>query len=65
MATDRQEVSDALDLVARVEDHLSAVEAAMQRVESGEYGRCDACGCEISAGELEADPARSRCADHR
>ena len=65
MTTDRPEVSDALDLVARVETHLSAVEAAMQRVDNGEYGRCEACGTEIDAGELEADPARNQCAEHQ
>lgn len=64
MAPDQQEVTDALDLVAKADDHLSAVEAAVQRLDKGEYGFCEICGQRLGDADLEADPARNRCDQH-
>lgn len=68
------EVSDLKDVAARheadeVEDEhqrlelaeLRDVEAALQRLERGEFGLCDACGAPIPAARLSANPAALRC----
>ncbi|RYH11203.1 TraR/DksA C4-type zinc finger protein [Tropicimonas sp. IMCC6043] len=39
------------------------LEAALARLEAGEYGYCTDCGEEIGADRLAADAALARCAD--
>lgn len=39
----------------------SRIEAALERLESGEYGYCSNCGEEIGLKRLEFDPAVSTC----
>ncbi len=39
------------------------IEAALRRIEAGEYGYCLECGEEISPERLELDPALALCAD--
>jgi len=40
---------------------LLQIEAALQRIETDEYGYCGECGEEIAAGRLEADPTALFC----
>lgn len=40
---------------------LRAIEAAIARVDSDEYGWCDSCGDEIPRGRLDLDPCAMRC----
>lgn len=40
-----------------------ALEAAMARIEIGEFGWCDECGDFIGLGRLELDPTVMRCRD--
>ena len=47
---------------ARRAQELRRIEAALQRVEAGEYGFCVACGEDIEPKRLEIDPAAPRCA---
>lgn len=47
----------------QMEDRLNAIEAALQRIDDGTYGKCLNCGGEISAGRLEAEPAATLCED--
>ncbi len=42
---------------------LRMIEAALKRVESGEFGVCVACGEPISAARLDAVPHAARCRD--
>jgi len=42
---------------------LSRIDAALRRVEEGEYGYCLKCGEAIAAKRLEADPAASFCVE--
>ncbi len=42
---------------------LGAVNAALERMDSGEYGRCQSCGREIDPGRLEAVPWARLCID--
>ena len=55
------EVVDALGNEAR--DELTKITAALQRMDSGDYGICIECGLEIDAGRLEAYPYAQECID--
>lgn len=39
------------------------VEAALERIDDGEYGECIDCGADINPERLEAFPAAARCID--
>lgn len=53
----------ALDAGRRRERQRLAIEGALKRVESGDYGYCYACGEEISFARLSFDPTITRCVD--
>ena len=53
----------ALDLDAVTAD-LAAVEAALDRLDQGSYGRCGACSSAIDDERLAADPTATTCAAH-
>jgi RNA polymerase-binding protein DksA len=59
--TYERELDEGLEEDAR--GQLREVEAALQRIESGEYGRCTACGREIPLERLEAVPWTTLCID--
>ncbi|WP_127144860.1 TraR/DksA family transcriptional regulator [Pelagibacterium montanilacus] len=40
---------------------ITALEAALQRMEDGEYGLCIECGEAIAPRRLEIDPAAAKC----
>jgi DnaK suppressor protein len=42
---------------------LQAINAALRRVDGGDYGKCTSCGNEITAARLEINPAAERCID--
>jgi RNA polymerase-binding transcription factor DksA len=48
-------------LVQQTRHHLTEVEAALDRVRAGSYGRCERCGSPIPAGRLEARPVARTC----
>jgi len=50
-------------LTDRLEDTLQQVEAALQRLDQGVYGRCTQCGKNISAARLMALPYAEYCMD--
>lgn len=45
----------------RVRAELSEVEAALDRLDGGGYGRCEVCGKDIAEDRLEAMPAARLC----
>jgi DnaK suppressor protein len=53
----------ALETDRRRQVALRLIEAALGRVESGDYGFCLSCGEEIAAKRLELDPTASLCID--
>lgn len=55
------EVVDALGNEARSE--IAKINAALQRMESGDFGSCVMCGEEINIGRLEAYPYADECID--
>lgn len=42
---------------------LSKIEDALIRIEDGEYGICEECGCDINLKRLEARPVTTLCID--
>jgi DnaK suppressor protein len=56
---ENQEVLEALD--REVTDELRKLARALQRVDSGEYPYCSACGDEIPVGRLNAIPTTDHC----
>ena len=56
-----QAMAQALE--ARRQGRLHRIEAALRRLDAGDYGFCEECGDEIPAKRLEIDPANERCID--
>ncbi|MBT2387946.1 TraR/DksA C4-type zinc finger protein [Streptomyces sp. ISL-1] len=48
-------------LLAQARDHLDDLDRALERLERGEYGRCESCGEPIPAERLGVRPAASTC----
>jgi RNA polymerase-binding transcription factor DksA len=48
----------------RLEYDVSEIDAALERIESGDYGRCETCGKTISDERLEILPATRYCLEH-
>jgi len=60
-ATER-EGDEVLELMGRADRHeVAAVDAALARIEEGEYGFCTRCGDEIAPARLEALPETPFC----
>ena len=55
------EVVDALGNEARSE--IAKISAALQRMDSGDYGICVECGAEIDRGRIDAYPYARECID--
>src|SRR4051794_10186498 len=61
IAYERSQLSSLID---GAKAQLAQVEAAMARLEAGNYGRCEVCGEPIPAGRLEARPTARTCVAH-
>ncbi|WP_432251472.1 TraR/DksA family transcriptional regulator [Streptomyces sp. HNM1019] len=48
-------------LLAQARDQLTTLDEAVERLERGDYGRCDVCGEPIPAERLEARPTATTC----
>jgi RNA polymerase-binding transcription factor DksA len=48
-------------LLGEAESSLAEVERALDRLRSGQYGRCAVCGAEIAQDRLQARPTASTC----
>jgi len=54
-----------LGILAQMEGELADVEAALERLEAGTYGLCEACSASIDDTHLEAHPAARFCRLHQ
>jgi DnaK suppressor protein len=61
--TETFEMEKNVSLLEQVDDELSEVEAAVQRLARGSYGTCQACGRPIGDDRLEALPATRFCVE--
>jgi RNA polymerase-binding transcription factor DksA len=50
-------------LVGQADEHLADIAAARERLDSGAYGRCEACGRPIGAERLAVRPVVRTCID--
>ncbi|MDW3116751.1 MAG: TraR/DksA C4-type zinc finger protein [Roseovarius pacificus] len=48
---------------ARRQSERKRLEAALRRMDEGEFGYCEECGDQIAPGRLALDPAATRCVD--
>lgn len=48
---------------ARRQQRLRLIDAALRRIDEGEYGYCVSCGDDIPGKRLAFDPAAARCVD--
>ena len=62
-ATQEEEFSLELRTRDRERQLLNKINAALARIESGDYGYCTTCGIEIGLGRLEARPTATLCID--
>ncbi|GAB1256457.1 TraR/DksA family transcriptional regulator [Aurantivibrio plasticivorans] len=56
---ENDEVLEALATEAK--ESLTHIQAALQRIEDGSYGRCESCGEDIGTARLEAIPDTVLC----
>ena len=63
LGTETFELEKNVSLLEQVESELLEIEAALERLERGTYGICQACGRPIAAERLEALPATRFCVD--
>jgi DnaK suppressor protein len=51
-------------IVGHLQDTLRDVAAALAKLDSGTYGKCEVCGEDIAEARLEAMPATKYCIKH-
>lgn len=61
IGSDTFERSKELAILDRTEQQLADVERALERLQRGEYGICEACGESIGPARLTARPAARLC----
>lgn len=52
-----------ISVITQEVKEIQAINAALRRMDKGEYGQCTSCGNEIAAARLEINPAAERCID--
>ena len=63
VATETFDREKDLSILDSIEGELADIEHALQRLDDGTYGTCEACGKPISDDRLEALPATRFCVD--
>ncbi len=62
-ATDIAEQDRDMALIGTLQERMREVDLALERLQQGSYGVCDACGKAIPAERLEARPFSILCVD--
>ena len=58
------EQGESMALAGQLREQLDDVARALDKLDAGTYGLCEACGEPIGADRLEAMPAARYCIDH-
>lgn len=58
---DREGLDRDIALESNRQQMLESIDAAIERIDGGSYGRCETCGGEISPARLDALPYAIRC----
>jgi len=61
LGTDTFEHEVATGLLQNEQAVLSAINAALERIDAGTYGKCVSCGMQIPVGRLNAVPYAQQC----
>ncbi|MEI7590121.1 MAG: RNA polymerase-binding protein DksA [Deltaproteobacteria bacterium] len=65
--TDRASLESDRNFELRIRDRerklISKLQEAIRRIDSGTYGICEECGCDISTKRLKARPVTTMCID--
>jgi RNA polymerase-binding transcription factor DksA len=64
-ASDAFEREKEFSILEQVQAELGDVDRALERLDQGAYGRCDACGAAIADERLAAMPAARFCVQHQ
>jgi len=64
-ASDAFEREKEFSILEQVEAELADVDRALERLDTGRYGTCEACGGVIPDDRLAVVPAARFCADHQ
>lgn len=64
IATETFEREKDFSLLEQLQAEIGDLDAALRKVEEGNYGICEICGNQISTGRLEALPGSRTCIDH-
>lgn len=65
VASDVFEREKDVSILEHIDSDLAAVAHALQRLDDGDYGRCEVCGRDIGAERLDAMPTASLCLEHQ
>lgn len=60
-ASEVEEYADNLALESTLEKQLKDVVEALEKIETGNYGKCENCGADIPIDRLRAYPAAKKC----
>jgi len=63
-ATEVEQYVDNLAVEETLENRLSGINEALNRMDGGTYGICSVCGKDIELGRLEANLAATECMEH-
>ncbi len=61
LGSDNSDQELTLDLLGSDKNALDQIEAAIQRIEDGSFGRCEECGGKIPKSRLDAIPYAAQC----
>ncbi|HET7483050.1 MAG TPA: TraR/DksA C4-type zinc finger protein [Actinomycetota bacterium] len=64
LATDTFEREKEMAILRTMQDQMSEIEAALDRIDAGTYGKCEECGSDIGDERLDAIPTARFCIDH-
>jgi RNA polymerase-binding transcription factor DksA len=65
MGSDAFEREKDFSILDQVQAELDDVVRALERLDAGTFGTCQACGCKIADDRLAAVPATRFCIDHQ
>ena len=61
ISTESDEREKVASLITRETEILKEIDAALERIEDASYGKCETCGCDITAPRLQALPFATLC----
>jgi RNA polymerase-binding protein DksA len=61
ISTESDEREKVASLITRETEILKEIDAALERIDDGSYGKCESCGCDITAPRLQALPFATLC----